>query len=269
MNPENRPRGRSLLICSALILSSCASLEETLGAKLQVVEDAMRGYRVQYHSVPAGAKIVCDGIELGVAPFFKYRDLTPEQKAAQELEIGNCEAVWPSGARTSIQASVALDQFPRFVHVITERPTDASDYEVDEAFGEKTLAERQQVLDGARALGASLGALAWSVHQQSKTSAYSGNVAALPGLNAPMRVVAAPGGIRWNWVQPTVGAQPNFGIAEASSLRTLIPLSPASNCVGTIIHGQCQGRIIDTGQRSYCPTAFVDGRCLGPVLMGD
>ena len=256
---------KNLAIISPLfLLTSCASLEQELYKQAQVLEDSVRGYRVQYDTIPAGAKILCNGEEIGVAPIFKYYDLTPEHKTSQILEINNCQAMWPSGAVADIQSAIPLDQFPRFVHLVTERPAEAPDYEVDSAFGDKTLALRQQGLDAINRLVG----LGFGIHQMNKANKVTGGAMSMPSFNAPSPSVSSPGGIRWNWVQPSI--QPNFGGQTAISHRALTLFHPASSCVGTIdVMGRCQGRIVDAGVKSFCAgVVAANGRCLGPMLLG-
>jgi hypothetical protein len=56
---------------------------------MQALEDSIRGYRVRYDSIPAGATIECNGQPKGVAPFDKYYDLTAEQKKSQVLPLSD------------------------------------------------------------------------------------------------------------------------------------------------------------------------------------
>jgi hypothetical protein len=202
---------------SLLLLTSCASLEQGIHNQLQSMEDSFRGYRVQYHTLPAGAKIQCEGKQLGVAPFYKYRDLTEQQKSNQILEIEGCEALWDSGARADIQGSIPLDRFPYFVHLVIERPADAPNFEIDEAVGVKTLAARQKLLDDIAAMGGGIAALAEGIRDSRKASNTGSGVTSMPSLTA-FHSVSSAGGIRWNWVQastvqmPTI--QPSLGIQK-------------------------------------------------------
>lgn len=256
---------KNLAIISPLfLLTACASLEQELYTQVQGLEDSIRGYRVQYHTIPAGAKILCSGEEVGVAPIFKYYDLTPEHKANQILEINNCQAIWPSGALADIQSAIPIDRFPRFVHLVTERPAEAPDYEVDSAFGDKTLALRQQGLDAINQLVG----LGFGIHQMNKANKVAGGAMSMPSFNAPFPSVSSPGGIRWNWVQPSI--QPNFGSQTGISRHALTPVYPATSCGGPVLQGLCSADIANAGVKpSYCAGGFVNGRCLGPVLSGE
>jgi len=255
---------KNLAIISPLcLLTSCASLEQELYKQAQVLEDSVRGYRVQYHTIPAGAKILCNGEEVGVAPIFKFYDLTPEHKASQILEINNCQAIWPSGARADIQSAIPIDQFPRFVHLVTERPAEAPDYEVDSAFGDKTLALRQQGLDAINRLVG----LGFGIHQMNKANKVAGGAMSMPSFNAPFPSVSSPGGIRWNWVQPSI--QPNFGSQTAISHRALTPFYPVNSCAGAVVMGRCQGAIVGGVSPSFCGGTVANGKCLGPMLLGE
>lgn len=255
---------KNLAIISPLfLLTACASLEQELYTQVQGLEDSIRGYRVQYHTIPAGAKILCNSEEIGVAPTFKYYDLTPEHKASQILEINNCQAIWPSGAVADIQSAIPIDQFPRFVHLVTERPAEAPDYEVDSAFGDKTLALRQQGLDAINRLVG----LGFGIHQMNKANKVAGGAMSMPSFNAPFPRVSSPGGIRWNWVQPSI--QPNFGSQTAISHRALTPFYPVNSCAGAVVMGRCQGAIVGGVSPSFCGGTVAKGKCLGPMLLGE
>lgn len=267
------------ILSSVFLLTSCSSLKQEVHNKMQNLEDSIRGYRVQYHTIPAGAKILCDGKQRGVAPFFKYYDLTPEQNTDQVLEISNCEALWPSGARAAIQSVIPLDQFPSFVHVVIERPIDVPEYEIDEAFGVKTLAERQKQLEAVQAFTRSMLDLGVSIREANRSSKNANVARSVPSFNVPSSSVTSTGGIRWNWIQPAIqmpGVQqsaiqmtstlPNFS-AMGHSKSALIPVFAASSCVGSIVAGRCEGSIVSSDLPSYCSGTFVDGRCIGSVLM--
>lgn len=255
---------KNLAIISPLfLLTACASLEQEIYKQAQVLEDSVRGYRIQYHTIPTGAKILCNGEEIGVAPIYKYYDLTPEHKTSQILEINNCQAIWPSGALADIQSAIPLNQFPHFVHLVTERPAEAPDYELDSAFGAKTLALRQQGLDAIR----SFVALGFGIHKMNKTNKVASGATSLPSFDTPVRDVSSSGGIRWNWVQTDI--QPNFGSQTGISSRALTPFYPANSCVGAVVMGRCQGGIVGGVNPSYCGGAVANGKCLGPMLLGE
>lgn len=261
----NSFRAKLSIFFSVFFLASCASLEQELYNQLQAIEDSIRGYRVQYETIPAGATILCNGEEQGVTPFFKYRDLSSEQKANQVLEINNCQALWPSGAQADIQVAIPLDKFPRFVHVATERPIDAPNYEIDQAFGAKTLAARQKLLNDIGAATAGFLALGVNLHEMSKLSSDVTGAVSAPSFGTPSRAAPNPGSIRWNWVQPTGVQMPS--VTPASTRFT--PVFPASSCTGTIVMGRCAGNITHTGVKPLCVGAVANGRCIGSVIFGE
>ena len=256
-----------LILSSVFLLTSCASVVHNIvESSVLAVADAFQGYRVQYYSIPAGAKIVCDGEEKGEAPFFMYYDITPEQKTNQVMEIDNCQAIWPSGALAEIKTAIPLTQYPRFVNLTTERPADAPGYDTDEAFGDKTLALRQKQLDDLAAAADLVVGFGFAVYQANKASSVTSRSSYVPSPS-----VSGPGSIRWNWIQPSTIAmpigQPNFGIQGGVSNNALTPIFPASSCVGTILMGKCVGSIVDRGDlKHFCAGTFVNGRCLGSVL---
>jgi hypothetical protein len=259
----------------ALLLTACASLEGSILAKLQTLEDSIRGYRVQYDSIPVGATIECNGQNKGVAPFYKYYDLTTEQKKNNILSLDNCQALWPSGARTDVPSTIPLDQFPNFVHMLMERPSEAPDYEIDVKNGVRILAERQKLLDNFSAAVGGTIALGADIQRQNKAlKGYSGYESAQ--INPTLDNNSSHGRINWNWVQGQAsstqlpGVQPNFGIVEsAGNKASLTPVFPAASCVGTILVGKCYGKIMYAGIPQYCSGQMADGKCNGAVLFGD
>jgi hypothetical protein len=265
---------RLLLVSSALLLTSCASLEKDLHTKMQALEDSIRGYRVQYDSIPAGATIKCNGQPKGVAPFYKYYDLTAEQKKRQVLPLDSCHAIWPSGARTEVPSTIPIDRFPTFVHMVMERPSEAPAYEVDAANGVKILAERQKLLNDIGAAAGSMLALGVGIRELSKTPTSYG----IKSAQTTQKFGSDPsrGGIKWNWVQsetPSIqlpNVQPKFAISRsASNHASLTPVFPASSCVGTIVAGTCLGKILPSSVPHFCAGQMIEGRCIGAVLLGE
>lgn len=274
MNKQMSTKAPSLLKVAATLLAfsltACANLEEGLLKSLQSVEDSLRGYRIQYHSIPAGASIVCDGVQLGAAPFNKHYDLSAAQRKASALDIANCNAIWPSGANARITIEIPLDRFPTHALVVIERPADVPDYQTDEDFGSTMLAARQKIRDDLERLG---GGIAAGIHQASSASKTPDVGASMPGLKTPFRSVADRGGVKWNWVMPTApqlsGNQVKLSSQTTTSGRSLTPLVPASSCLGSIVMGRCEGRTAHAGVTPLCVGSFTAGRCIGTVIMGD
>jgi hypothetical protein len=267
-----------LIFSCTIFLASCTNLQQEIMNKAQdrqriIIDDYFRGYRIEYHSIPAGARIVCNEEEQGVAPFFKYRDLTPEQKNEELLVIKNCEAIWYTGARAEIQVTIPLDLFPKFVNLVAERPRDAPDYEIDDSYGYQALASKQKQQDDAIVAVTHLGDLLGGVILQKITANKNkGSAANSQAYNAPSQSVSGANGIRWNWVQPSTTAMPivqsNFSLLNSNSRQVLTPVYSASSCLGSIVMGKCYGTIADAGIQSYCAGTFVNGTCNGSVLFG-
>ena len=264
----------ALTILSGFLLTSCASVEQQIDRHLedgvQAMMDAFKGYRVRHHTIPAGAKIICNGEEKGVAPLDQYYDLTQEQKSTQVLLVDQCEALWRSGAREDIRVKIPLDKFPTFVQLATERPADVPGYGADEEAGSQILALRQKQIEDIQRGMTGLLSLGFSLHQLSKSTTTSSNPAA-PVFHSGFSPVSSERGIRWNWIQPPVAPLGSFQPFTSSGTRSpmnLTPVYPASNCVGTVVMGQCSGTVQPTTLSHYCAGAFVNGRCAGAVLFG-
>lgn len=267
----------SFVSCIALsaFVSGCAGLEQQLHAQGQALEDSIRGYRVQYESMPAGAKIFCSGNELGTAPFLKYRDLGENEKRNGQLHIQGCEAVWNSGARASIDSIIPLSRFPRFVYLVAERPVEAPGAQADDEVGVNTLAARQKVLDDLAVATGNLVALGIGIREARNASKYAVGTPFYTPSNRQFKPIAGNGNIRWNWVQSSTPAMPDLqspigGSGAFGSHATLTPMYPASSCIGTIVSGQCVGKILATeAPTGICGGKVVQGRCYGSILMGN
>lgn len=261
-----------VILSSLFLLTSCANspralLRSAVHTAVYSVSDSIRGYRVIYHSIPAGAKVLCGGDVLqGEAPIERHYDLTPDQKANQIFELDNCYALWPSGARVDINPAVPLDVHPSFVHVITLRPTDAPDLNTDIAYGEKTLAARQRLNDDLQRLaGGTVGLMAELYAQNRARKDVAGGVAS-PSIARQFQgaISSDGGGMRWRLVT----AQSGFD-SQLKSRPTFTPVFAADRCLGPVVLGECKGSIAATGNiQSYCAGKFVNGECLGSVVFG-
>ena len=274
-------RGKQLTVLSlSFFLASCAyspnspqSLGELIHGVVNTavysVVDAIKGYRVNYHSNPFGAKILCKGEVLqGEAPVEKYYDLTPDQKTAQVLELDDCYALWPSGARADIRPAVPLDLYPTFVHIVTLRPSDAPDADTDVAYGEQTWLALQKRNSDIQAASNALANLAINIYALTQTQKNKSRGAA--SYRIPLQFQGATsrsssGGIRWTWITSQSGFDP-----QIKSRPTLTPLFAPDRCLGSVLLGRRTGSVVPTGQiQSYCAGAFVNGECLGSVLLGE
>lgn len=260
------------IFCLGLI-SGCASFDQQLYSQMQALEDSIRGYRLQYESMPAGAKIFCNGTELGTAPFYKYRNLSEDERQSGKLSIQGCEAVWNSGARASIDAVVPLNQFPRFVYLVADRPVEVPGAQGDDDVGIKILAERQKALNDLAVATGNLLALGVAIHDARSAAKHAAGTSFYVPANRNFRPVEGGGNIRWNWVHASApvlsGPQSNFGLGDSFGNQvTLTAMYPASSCVGSIVNGQCLGKVLATGAPAgFCGGKVVHGRCYGSILM--
>lgn len=262
----------TLMTSMALTMQSCAqidaalttALENTIGVPLQYIEDSIRGYRVDYVSSPPGAKIVCQGNEVGVTPFKKWYDLTPEQKESQQFNLDECHAYWQSGASLDISTVVPLDQYPRNIFLVADRPADYPFETSDEEYGRAVVAHKQAQLQQAASALVGLGMTAYQVHKTVNATSVSSDFK----TSAPVFTgVQDSRGIKWNWIQPTVDSPVNFGMPQnLSGSNSYTTLIPATRCHGAIVQGACHGAVIPKGIDAVCAGNFVNGRCLGPVL---
>lgn len=231
------------------------------------VSDSIRGYRVNYHSIPAGAKILCSGDVLqGEAPIERRYDLTPDQKANQLFELDNCYAVWPSGARADINSAVPLDLYPKFVNIVSFRPTDVPDLDVDIAYGEKTLAARQKLDNDIQQLAGGVVGLTAGIYELNRARKDATQGAASPSIGPQFQgaISRGDGSMRWTWVTAQSGFDP-----QLKSRSTFTPVFSPDRCLGSVVLGKCTGPIAATGQiQSYCAGTFINGECHGSVLFG-
>jgi hypothetical protein len=230
---------------------------------MQGLEDSIRGYRVQYNTIPSGAEVICDEERIGVTPFFKYRDLTLEQKQSKTLNIGNCRALWQSGAEAKVGSTIPLDIFPNYVEVITERPSDAPGIEGDERFGAKILAERQKIIDDFAAQTVGMFNLMSNIREASKINKRMQPSASIQTPNQNHLASSRSSGIGWNWVS---SGQQNF-VQPSFSRATITPVFRASSCMGSIVEGRCIGQIAAGDLPSYCAGSMIAGKCIGSMLM--
>ncbi len=49
----------------------------------------------------------------------------------------------------------------------------------------------------------------------------------------------------------------------------LVPLYRASDCIGTVVMGKCEGTILQPGIQPYCAGSVINGRCVGSVILGE
>lgn len=270
-----------LLVTTAPMLSSCAqlaSLEDgfdnalynVVGKPLEYLEDSIRGYRVDFVTIPAGATVTCGNEELGRAPFKKWFDLSESEKDKQVFHLSNCIAQWKSGTISEIEVDVPLSQYPRNVYIVEERPIDHPGQDIDEAFGREFLAYQQQMLEQA---ATGIISFASTVHQITKSSSSTNSF----GNGGPFDIpqfygVQAPGGITWNWVS-SGSSESSFmsSSPSTSSFNVMTPVVPASSCSGAIVMGKCAGAITaaPSGVQAFCAGSFINGRCMGSVIFGD
>lgn len=268
------------LVTTVPMLSSCAQLASiedgfdkalynVVGKPLEYLEDSIRGYRVDFVTIPAGATVTCGNEEFGKTPFKKWFDLSDSEKDKQVFHVSNCIAQWKSGATSEIEVDVPLDQYPRNVYIVEERPVDYPGQDIDEKFGREFLVYRQQMLEQA---AAGLISLASTVHQVTKSSSTNSYGSGGPFDMPQFYGVQAPGGITWNWVS-SGSSESSFmsSSPSASSFNGMTPVVPASSCSGAIVMGKCAGAItaIPSGVQPFCAGSFINGRCLGSVIFGE
>ena len=279
-----------LFFCFTLI--SCAQLEsaeqkfdsliytaidKSIGPPLTYIEDSIRGYRVDFETIPAGAKLTCNGKEEGYTPKKIWFDLSEEVINSGVFNIENCTVTWASGARVEINAQIPLEQFPRNVYVIRERPADYPNAVTDKKFEREHLAHRQAQLEAAAGTIISVGS---TLYQLSQIEAPDTNPAASANPGAPLGYTGqqshgfqSSGAIQWNWVESTV--QPiNFSASSVtenqfnSNMNTFPAITPASFCKGAIVMGQCSGTLLKPSVQPYCAGKFINGACVGTIIMG-
>ncbi|WP_155833444.1 hypothetical protein [Halomonas sp. BC04] len=266
------------LTAMVALTSSCAQMAElerkldtafynVVGKPLEYLEDSIRGYRVDYVTIPAGAELTCEGEDLGRTPLRKWYDLTDEQKKDNIFTTPNCLVRWESGAAAEINTEVPLDKYPRRLYIVKERPSAYSGEEMDIQFGTQYLAYRQQQIEQA---AVAIVGMASALHSASKSSSSSTSFGAGGPLDIPrFQSIQGSDGISWNWVSAGEGFGLGGNAHSHQGSRSLTPVAPASSCSGTIVMGKCSGTIINPGVQSFCAGSVINGRCVGSVIFGE
>lgn len=122
------------LVTASLILGGCAAPTKIQTALTHQLE-AVFGYSVIYNTVPSGADLFCDEKRVGVTP--KNMTIEAPEASAATLELGNCHAVWKSGARVDFDMSVPLDTFDQRVVITKVLPLNTPGYAADLEVGQK------------------------------------------------------------------------------------------------------------------------------------
>lgn len=122
------------LVTVSLILGGCGAATKIQTSLTHQLEAAF-GYSVIYNTVPSGADLFCDDKRVGVTP--KNMTIKAPDNSASVLNLGNCHAVWKSGARVDFDMSVPLDTFGKRVVVTKVLSLDSPGYAQDLEVGKK------------------------------------------------------------------------------------------------------------------------------------
>lgn len=80
-------------------------------------------YAITYNSEPAGATVICNGINQGYTPVTLYYELNENNKKQKLLHTAPCTAIWSSGVKSVFCNTWDLNKFPDGVMQTLPRPT--------------------------------------------------------------------------------------------------------------------------------------------------